>query len=56
MSLGRDNDTWVRLAGTAKRDGWDVVIDDTVPGWRHTGLYAASLAGRRGPDHRGRRV
>ena len=44
MSLGRDNDTWVRLAGTAKRDGWDVLIDDTVPGWRHTGLYAGSLA------------
>ena len=44
MSLGRDNDTWVRLAGTAKRDGWDVVIDDSVPGWRHTGLYAGSLA------------
>ena len=44
MSLGRDNDTWVRLAGTAKRDGWDVVIDDTVPGWRHTGLYAGPIA------------
>jgi 5-deoxy-glucuronate isomerase len=44
MSLGRDNHTWVRLAGTAKADGWDVVIDDTVPGWQHTGLHAATLA------------
>jgi 5-deoxy-glucuronate isomerase len=44
MSLGRDNDTWVRLAGSARRGGWDVVIDQTVPGWRHTGLYAGSLA------------
>jgi 5-deoxy-glucuronate isomerase len=44
MSLGGDNEAWVRVAGSAGRDGWDVMIDDTVPGWQHTGLYAASLA------------
>jgi 5-deoxy-glucuronate isomerase len=44
VSIGRDNDTWVRPAGSAKRDGWDVVIDDAVYAWQHTGLYAAALA------------
>jgi 5-deoxy-glucuronate isomerase len=44
VSIGRDNDTWVRLAGSAKRVGWDIVIDDAVYAWQHTGLYAATLA------------
>jgi 5-deoxy-glucuronate isomerase len=44
VSTGRDNDTWVRPAGSAKRNGWDVVIDDAVYGWQHTSLHAATLA------------
>jgi 5-deoxy-glucuronate isomerase len=35
---------WVLPRGTAAADGWDVVVDDTTPGWSHTGLYAGSLA------------
>ena len=43
MRIGADNATWVRLAGAASRDGWDVVIDHDAPGWQHTGLLIASL-------------
>lgn len=44
MSTGRDNATWVHLAGKAARDGWSVAIDETTPGWSHTGLLTATLA------------
>lgn len=36
--LGTDNDQWVIPAASATRDGFDLVIDDTREGWRHTGL------------------
>jgi 5-deoxy-glucuronate isomerase len=29
---------WFRPAGTLASEGWDVVVDDTIPGWAHTGL------------------
>jgi 5-deoxy-glucuronate isomerase len=29
---------WFFRRGALARDGWDVVVDDTIPGWRHTGL------------------
>jgi 5-deoxy-glucuronate isomerase len=41
---GTDNARWVLPLGSAKRDGWDVVVDGSVDGWVHTSLYAASLA------------
>ena len=54
MSRGADNDRWFRPAGSSARDGCDVVIDDTVDGWQHTGLVVVTLApGRsftRAPD------
>jgi 5-deoxy-glucuronate isomerase len=39
-----DNARWVRPLGSTPRDGWDVVIDNAVEGWEHTGLYAGRLA------------
>ncbi|SES27905.1 5-deoxyglucuronate isomerase [Pedococcus cremeus] len=41
---GADNERWVRAFGSTRQDGWDVVIDDGIEGWRHTSLYAARLA------------
>jgi 5-deoxy-glucuronate isomerase len=35
---------WVLPSGTASRDGFDVVVDDAVEGWTHTGLRIATLA------------
>jgi 5-deoxy-glucuronate isomerase len=29
---------WFHRRGALARDGWEVVVDDTLPGWRHTGL------------------
>ncbi len=47
MSIGRDNDRWVRLAGSATSAGWSVDIAGVdpaaVPGWEHTGLLVTSL-------------
>lgn len=40
---GRDNDTWVRLLGSAGTDEWDVAITDEIEGWEHTGLHVATL-------------
>jgi 5-deoxy-glucuronate isomerase len=39
-----ENARWVRPLGTAAVSDWDVVIDDRVEGWTHTGLYAGRLA------------
>ncbi|WP_270887053.1 5-deoxy-glucuronate isomerase [Pedococcus sp. 5OH_020] len=41
---GADNARWVHPLGTAERDGWDVVVDDSVQGWQHTSLMVTSLA------------
>jgi 5-deoxy-glucuronate isomerase len=41
---GTDNPRWVLPAGAAARDGWQVVVDDTVSGWSHTSLAVAQLA------------
>jgi 5-deoxy-glucuronate isomerase len=38
-----DNARWVLPAGSATRDGWDVVVDGDTEGWQHTGLLVASL-------------
>ena len=44
MSRGLDNERWFRPAGSCARDGCDLVIDDTVDGWQHTGLVVVTLA------------
>ena len=35
---------WYFPRGALARDGWESVIDERVPGWRHTGLRIADLA------------
>jgi len=37
-------DSWVLPAGTATRDGWDTVVDDTLEHWQYTGLRTVTLA------------
>jgi 5-deoxy-glucuronate isomerase len=44
MSLGSDNPTWCHPTGALAADGWDCVVDDSAPGWTHTGLRTATLA------------
>jgi 5-deoxy-glucuronate isomerase len=44
MSLGQDNTTWCHPSGALAADGWDCVVDDSMPGWTHTGLRTATLA------------
>jgi len=44
MGIGRDNDRWVRLAGSTSGGDWDVEVTDGIEGWQHTGLLVASLA------------
>jgi 5-deoxy-glucuronate isomerase len=34
---------WVLPLGSAEREDWQVVVDETVDGWQHTGLYAGAL-------------
>ncbi|HEU4329939.1 MAG TPA: 5-deoxy-glucuronate isomerase, partial [Lapillicoccus sp.] len=34
---------WVLPYGSADREDWQVVVDESVDGWRYTGLYAGSL-------------
>ncbi len=34
---------WVLPLGSAEREDWAVVVDDTVDGWTYTGLYAGAL-------------
>ncbi|WP_350348240.1 5-deoxy-glucuronate isomerase [Agromyces sp. G08B096] len=33
-----DRRTWVHPAGALARDGWQVVVDSSIAGWRHTAL------------------
>ena len=39
---------WFLPLGSARRDGCDVLVDDTMDGWQHTGLRVLSL--RAGSD------
>jgi 5-deoxy-glucuronate isomerase len=34
---------WVLPRGSARRDGFDVLVDDTLEGWQHTGLRVVTL-------------
>jgi 5-deoxy-glucuronate isomerase len=37
------SEQWVLPLGSAEREDWAVVVDDTVEGWTYTGLYAGAL-------------
>jgi len=36
---------WFFPAGSLARDGWQTVVDASIPGWRHTGLRVGDFAG-----------
>ncbi len=36
--------TWFYARGSLHRDGWESVVDGTLPGWRYTGIRVAHLA------------
>lgn len=36
---------WFHPQGSLARDGFDSVVDSTLPGWQHTGFRAATLGG-----------
>jgi 5-deoxy-glucuronate isomerase len=35
---------WFFPKGALARDGWQTVVDDTTPGWKHTGIRIAELS------------
>lgn len=37
-------DEWLHPRGTLGRDGWETVVDGSLPDWEHTGLRVAVLA------------
>lgn len=41
----RTEHRWFHRRGDLARDGWESVVDDTNPGWHHTGLRVAALTG-----------
>jgi 5-deoxy-glucuronate isomerase len=36
--------TWFHPRGTLQRDVWDCVVDDSIPGWGHTGLRVVTVS------------
>ena len=38
--------TWFYRSGELAKQGWDVVVDNTLPGWQHTGLRVGTLKGQ----------
>ena len=39
----RHGGEWFFPAGDLARDGWDAVVDASIPGWQHTGLRVGTL-------------
>ncbi|MEV8171600.1 5-deoxy-glucuronate isomerase [Microbacterium sp. NPDC077486] len=37
-------DRWFHRRGALAREGWESVVDATLPGWEHTGIRVADLA------------
>lgn len=35
---------WVYRSGELAKSGWDVIVDESIAGWQHTGLRIGSLA------------
>jgi len=42
--MSTTEDRWFHRRGELTRDGWESVVDDTQPGWQHTGIRVATLA------------
>jgi 5-deoxy-glucuronate isomerase len=42
--VSNDEGRWFRRRGELSRDGWESVVDGSLPGWTHTGLRVAELA------------
>ncbi|MBG6237701.1 5-deoxy-glucuronate isomerase [Mycetocola sp. CAN_C7] len=40
----QERNEWFFTRGALSRDGWESVVDDTLPGWTHTGIRVAELA------------
>lgn len=40
-----DERQWLRRRGELARDGWETVVDASIPGWAHTGLRIGELSG-----------
>ncbi|MBT2496459.1 5-deoxy-glucuronate isomerase [Microbacterium sp. ISL-59] len=38
-----EDGNWFHRRGTIGRDGWESVVDDTTPGWAHTGIRIGEL-------------
>jgi 5-deoxy-glucuronate isomerase len=50
--MTRSDSQWFLPSGTARRDGCDVLVDASRPGWQHTGLRVVTLeAGQRWSVH-----
>lgn len=39
------SNAWFRPSGSLARDGWDVVVDPGIDGWRYSGLRVATIDG-----------
>jgi len=39
-----NDERWFHRRGDLARDGWESVVDQKTPGWRHTGIRVAELA------------
>jgi 5-deoxy-glucuronate isomerase len=44
------SDRWWHPRGSLARDGWDLVVDGALEGWRHTGLRVHDLAAGPAPE------
>jgi 5-deoxy-glucuronate isomerase len=40
----RQRNDWFFAKGTLARENWESVVDDSVPGWAHTGIRVAEIA------------
>jgi 5-deoxy-glucuronate isomerase len=40
----QERNEWFFARGSVSRDGWESVVDGTLPGWTHTGIRVAELA------------
>ena len=40
-----ETNTWFFPRGSLRSDGWDTLVDGSLPGWAHTGLRIADLDG-----------
>lgn len=39
-----EQNNWFFERGSLARDGWETVVDETTPGWQHTGIRVATIA------------